>query len=75
MPRRFDPVNLRELRLRAGLTQARLGQQLPNSCEANHARRVSFWETGRGRPSLDVLPDLAKALGVTIDALFTEAQP
>ena len=36
---------------------------------------VAKWENGKAFPSADKLPDLAKALGVPIDALFCRDSP
>ena len=60
------------LRKSKGLTQAELGAQIGVS-----AKTVSKWETGRSYPDILLLPRLAAALGVTVDALFseTDAEP
>lgn len=52
-------------RIRAGLMQSELADIL-------HVTRqlVSMWETERAWPSTHLLPDLAAALGCTIDDLF-----
>lgn len=52
-------------RMLAGLKQGELAEQL-------HVTRalVSMWETGRAWPSTPLLPDLASALGCSIDDLF-----
>lgn len=33
---------------------------------------VAKWETGKAYPRADMLPDIAMALGCTIDALFEQ---
>lgn len=48
-----------------GLTQDQLARQLDLSPQA-----ISKWETGAGMPDIASLPYLAKALDVSIDALF-----
>lgn len=48
-----------------GLTQQQLAEQLGVT-----NRAVSKWETGQGLPDIAVLPDLATALGVTVDTLL-----
>lgn len=59
---------IRALRDAKRLSQADLGEACGVSGQA-----VWNWETGANRgPSRDVLPKLAKALGVTIDALLRE---
>lgn len=57
-----------------GLTQQQLAGELGVT-----NRAVSKWETGQGLPDIAVLPDLAVALGVTVDELLAggaaEPQP
>lgn len=57
-----------------GLTQQQLAGELGVT-----NRAVSKWETGQGLPDIAVLPDLAAALGVTVDELLAggaaESQP
>lgn len=56
---------LRPLRQKAGLTQAALAEQLGVS-----DRAVSRWELGEAYPDVTLLPDLATALHVSVDALL-----
>jgi putative transcriptional regulator len=56
---------LKRLRERRGLTQAQLAAQLDV-----HRVTIATWETGRYRPSVDMLLRLAKALGVTVTDLL-----
>jgi transcriptional regulator with XRE-family HTH domain len=59
---------IKALRESRGLTTTALGELIGVSQSA-----VSNWETIEGRgPSREVLPRLAAALGVSIDALFSE---
>ena len=58
-------TNLREYRQKAGLTQEQLAGRLHVSMQA-----VSRWETTDTLPDAALLPDLADALGVSIDDLF-----
>lgn len=53
------------LRKEKNLTQAALAEQLNLS-----NRTVSKWENGDGFPDISVLPQLADALGVTVDELL-----
>lgn len=53
------------LRKDKGLTQSALAELLNIS-----NRTVSKWETGEGLPDISLLPDLAKALGVTTDEIL-----
>ena len=62
-------VNLKYLRLRAGLTQ----QELAAKVGVQHPT-VSRWESGRQRIECDRLPLLAKVLDCSIDDLFREVQ-
>ena len=57
--------NLKECRIRRGLTQRDLAARLGYS-----EKSVSKWETGRAIAPGAVLPPLAEALEVTLDALF-----
>ena len=53
------------LRKKKGYTQSALAQILNVS-----NRTVSKWETGDGYPDITLLPDIAKALDVTVDELL-----
>ncbi|MBR5615859.1 MAG: helix-turn-helix transcriptional regulator [Clostridia bacterium] len=57
--------NIAYYRRRAGLTQDMLSMQMGVSMQA-----VSKWERSISSPDVSLLPPLAQALGVTIDALF-----
>ena len=57
--------NIRALRLRKGLTQEQVAQQLGVTYQA-----VSKWENGTNTPDIALLPEIAAFFGVTIDALF-----
>lgn len=59
-------LNIKELRKSAGLTQIQLGQQVGVGQAS-----VSEWEAGTQMPRVELLPTLARVLGVTIDKLFT----
>ena len=61
--------NVAYLRRRAGLTQDMLSLQLGVSMQA-----VSKWERGISFPDVSLLPALARALDVSIDALFAEPE-
>ena len=56
--------NIAYYRRRAGLTQDMLSMQMGVSMQA-----VSKWERSISSPDVSLLPPLAQALGVTIDAL------
>ena len=57
---------VRQLRLRRGMTQEALAGKLDISPQA-----VSKWERGESLPDVGLLPALSACLGVTIDALFS----
>ena len=59
--------NIRTLRLRKGLTQEQVAQQLGVTYQA-----VSKWENGTNTPDIALLPEIAALFGVTIDSLFAQ---
>lgn len=60
--------NLRNLREAAGLTQLQLGEAISEEKSV-----ISHWENGVSSPRASKLPQLAAALGVTIDQLYEAA--
>lgn len=62
-------MRIREMRLAAGLTQAELAAKVKVNQTA-----VSQWERESVLPSCDKLPELADALGCSIDALYGRSQ-
>jgi transcriptional regulator with XRE-family HTH domain len=56
---------LARLRVVAGMSQQQLADRLGVVSEPG----IHRWETGRTRPSVDVLPRLATTLGVSIESL------
>lgn len=58
---------LRTLRDRAGLTQAEIADKLGLT-----SRAVGAWESGRARPRLDKMSQLADLFGVTVSDLMGE---
>ncbi len=59
------PRRLQQARRAAGLSQEALAERLEVSRQA-----VSKWESGQAAPAADKLPELARALGTTVDARF-----
>ena len=59
------PDKLRILRMKAGLSQAQLGQRLNVSAED-----ISRWETGESAPTMEDMLPLARLLGVSVDYLL-----
>lgn len=58
---------LRELRIKAGLSQSALGD-----LSGLNQSQISKWEEGESVPLITTAPDLAAALGVSVEALFVE---
>lgn len=58
---------IQRLRRKQMLSQGELAEKLQISVQA-----VSKWETGKANPDVMMLPQIAKLLGVTIDALFAK---
>lgn len=65
-----DKSNLRRLREAAGLSVRELAKQIGES----HTN-VSYWERSGQIPRSNVLGSMAKALGVTVEALLGEPKP
>jgi transcriptional regulator with XRE-family HTH domain len=66
MPRPITgETSLAQLRVTAGMSQRELAERLGTISEPG----IHRWETGRTRPSVDILPRLASTLGVSIEAL------
>lgn len=61
---------VRSLRDRSGLTQAELAEKLGLT-----NRAVGAWESGRSRPRLDKMQQLADLFGVTVSELMGEEVP
>ena len=61
-------MQIRELRIRKGLSQKELADILKVAQPS-----VYSWESGRSAPSAKLLPALAAALGCSIDDLFRPA--
>ena len=59
---------LYQLRKRAHLSQAQLGEKVGVSNKA-----VSKWENGKAKPGLDIVDSLANILGVSVDELLCTA--
>lgn len=56
---------IRQLRLRRGITQEAMAQHLGITAQA-----ISKWERGVATPDIAMLPDISAFFGVTIDELF-----
>ena len=58
-------IRIKELRVEAGLSQRKLGEKL-GFCNQS----VSFWESGRREPSLDIVLQLAEFFGTSPNYLL-----
>ena len=63
-------IRIAALRREAGMSQAQLARKLQISPSA-----MGMYEQGRREPSLQLLGDMAKVLGVSTDYLFTGNPP
>ena len=59
-------AKIKQLRLKLGMTQEQLGDELSVSPQA-----VSKWESGTTMPDIQLLPELSVLFGVSIDELFS----
>ena len=59
------PINIKDIRLRKGLTQADVAAALGVSSVV-----YSRYETGKRQPSIDMLIQMADIFGVTVDFLL-----
>jgi putative transcriptional regulator len=62
------PQRIRSLRTAANLTLESVAEAVGVDRSA-----VAHWEAGRNKPRADVLPRLARVLGVSVGVLFGEA--
>ena len=62
-------MNIRNLRLKAGLTQVELAKKMSVTQSA-----VSLWESGEVKPLRKIHKKLAKVLGCTVEELLEEAE-
>lgn len=61
------PNNLKEYRLKAGLTQKQVSEKLGLQCED----RISHWERGQAMPSVQNLIKLGSIYNTNIENLYT----
>lgn len=69
-PRPAQGAHLAALRQRAGLTQTELGRLVGEKQQI-----IAFWEQSDKPPRSDVLPKLARVLGVPVDTLLSPSAP
>lgn len=69
-PRPKQGARLLALRKAAGLSQADLADLTGLS-----SKTIAYWETSATPPRSDVLPQLAKALGVSVEDLLADHRP
>ena len=64
-------INVRRLRLKAGMTQADFADALG----LKSASTVSMWESGTRTPSGSMIPKIANVFGCSVDSLYTSLSP
>lgn len=62
--------SIKHYREKLGIEQKELGQRL-----GVVGNSISNWENGRSRPDVDMLPNICKALGITMYELYDEDDP
>ena len=69
----FEPEKLREARAAKAMSRDALAAEMRRISDVKaSARGIAFWEDGLHTPRSDVLPVIARALGVDVSALFTD---
>ena len=58
-------INIKNLRLQKGLKQLELAQKL---CTTQ--RKVSYWESGKIEPDIDMLWEIANLFEISVDELI-----
>jgi len=69
-PRPRQGAHLAKLRREAGLSQAELGRLVGET-----QQNIAFWEQSDKPPRSDVLPKMAKVLGVTVEQILDAQKP
>jgi transcriptional regulator with XRE-family HTH domain len=67
MPTTFDHAQLKVLRRQAGITREAVAMRFGRTYSS-----VADWESGRTRPPVDLLPEIAALYGVGISDLFNQ---
>jgi transcriptional regulator with XRE-family HTH domain len=65
-------ARMRKLREKTGMTGEQLAEAITNAGFYCQARTYYGWESAKRIPSIDSLPAIAEALGVTIRSLFPQ---
>lgn len=65
-----NPARIFDIRSAAGLTQADVTYRIRQHGHKANERSIRRWESGQHAPHANVVPALADALGVTIEALY-----
>lgn len=68
-----NPSRIYGARLAAGLTQADVAYRIRQRGHKANERSIRRWESGQHAPHANVVPALAEALGVTIEALYEQS--
>lgn len=66
----INPNRINQARLSADMSQADVAFRLREKGHKATERSIRRWETGQHAPHANVVPDLAIALGVSIDDLY-----
>ena len=62
-------LRIKELRKRAGITQAELAEKLG----LRSASAITMWESGERNPKSSIIPKIAETLGCTVGELYGES--
>ena len=70
----INPSRINQARLSADMSQADVAYRLRQHGHKATERSIRRWESGQHAPHANVVPALAEALGVTIDALYEQTE-
>lgn len=70
----IDSGGIYKARLAAGLTQADVAYRIRGRGHKATERSIRRWESGAHAPHANVVPALAEALGVSVEALYQGAE-
>ena len=68
-----NPVRIYEARVAAKKTQADVAYAIRQHGHKANERSIRRWESGQHAPHANVVPALAEALGISIDALYQQS--
>lgn len=70
----INPGRIYQARLASGMTQADVANKIRNRGHKANERSIRRWESGQHAPHANVVPALAEALGISIDALYEQTE-